>query len=522
MVRANGARTVRTILSVSAFFALLMGSWFITDGMARAVEASGSGLYWILEHIVFYSAIVLTVMMLFSVFSVTVDECRQDEWNLKSSGTTLRQFSVMLLYRALALDAAGALIGTLAGILLSYPMLGRVRFFAELRVFFTLPVTFTILGGALLAAPGTMLLAMLAALLPRRAKPRRARRWLLRKTLERRVFGVGGTIGRLSSNENRRYRTFFTLSFAVALTVSAILVDTMHLLSEIRLPDADAEVSLEYMTYADDTSVQDKVDALVQTCRGRGYVTDYSVCRSTFLNAGYNCYCLLDSDWLTDSARLALDSKRLFDLHKPSAPVVLDGKPMQYCPLYSIVFLDDATFDRYAAENGIDAGKDGTLLFCPDRLDKSVSQYLRPFDTPRDVKLHFLQSSAGGLLPDTPGQTADVAGSFDLAGYLLSADTYSVQKTVRLAGSVCKDPYPDGALSSSFLPEWIAPERLAVQFAYLPQNSESAIARIEDTDGTRHHGKFPTLLHFAELGVVLQKREQDRQPVPGAVLQDLQ
>jgi ABC-type phosphate transport system permease subunit len=108
MVRANSARTVRTILSVIAFFALLTGSWFISDGIARISDASGRGLYWIFEHIVFYAAIMITIMMLFSVFSVTAGECRQDERNLRSAGATKIQIFRSLFLRAMALDLVGA------------------------------------------------------------------------------------------------------------------------------------------------------------------------------------------------------------------------------------------------------------------------------------------------------------------------------------------------------------------------------------------------------------------------------
>ena len=479
MVRANGARTIRTILSVAAFFALLTGSGFITDGVARVADASGHGLYQVIEFCVFYGIILITFVMLFSVFSVTVDECRQDEFNLSSAGATRLQIFRSLMNRSLALDLTGAAIGIAVGIPLPRLVLDANTFSLELSHFFTQQKTFVILASGLLVATCTMLLAMLFALIPHGRRPHKSKRWLLRNSPVRRVFGVGGTLGRLSSHKNLRYRAFFTVSFAAVLTVSAILSDTILLLSQIRLNGADADVTLEYMSYYNDDSAQQKVDALLQTCRERGWIESSTVCRSSFLNAGYNCYCLLDSDWLTDEALRAQNKKRLFDVSQSVLPFEQNGKSMQYCPLYNVVFLDDATFARYARENGIDAGTDGTILYCPVWLDKSASSFLKPFESPRDVTLHFLPQSFEYVSSKT--QPDDAGGSFDLLEYLTAADKVAMRKTVRLAGSVSRDPYPDGSLSYSFLPEWIVPERLEALFAYMPQQTDPDVPTSKTT-----------------------------------------
>lgn len=471
MDRANMPRTVRTILSAAAFFALLTGSWFISDGLARVENASGRGLYWILEHIVFYTAIAITVVMLFSVFSVVADECRQDERSLSSTGATRRQVFRSLVYRVLALDLIGVVGGTAVGLLLSRVVLDGETFRKELDCFFSLQTTYTILIGGLLVAPCTMLLAALFAFLPlprRRHRAHSSKRWLLRSTLERRVFGVGGAIGRMSSHNNR-YRVIFTLSFAAALTVTAILADTMQLMSQTHLVDANADLTLEYMNYADDAPVQRKVDSLLETCSANGWIADSTTMRSSFLNAGYNCYCVLDSDWLTEDALRLQNKKRIFDVYRTILPFESDGKSMQYCPLYNVVFLDDAAFDRFAKENRIDAGTDGTILYTPGWVDRTTTPFLR-LDAPKDVRLRFLPETFEYTASDA--QAGESGDSFELADYVRAADSVSLHKVVRLAGSVRVDPYPDGSLSHSFLPEWIVPERLEALFAYMPQQSD--------------------------------------------------
>lgn len=414
--RENAVRTFTAVFALSSVFALLSRSAFIVEAMIRANGTAdglhSGGILSVITNHVWAQMDIVSLLMLLSLFSVTVRECMQDHCLLSSAGATRRQILRSLMARAMALDVTALLIGVSVGVLLSRLSLDRETFLLQMPWYFREARTLLTLLTAFLLAPAAMLLVSWRLLLPirRRRRPRTPRRSMFRHSLTRRTFGVGGVLGRLGGRGMRSYQALFTLALAFNVAVTAMLYGMCGIYADATSVELDYNIEINYIYHPDrEQSIDERLRSVLRECEADGSI-DYSFdLRSTDL---YFAYTLVPDAWISPQMHRSQARREWAQDRGLSTLYPVPGSGVQMIWTPTCVFLPDDVFARLAERNGVDPNRKGALLCNAGETRLQTAPILTQAHPDETVEMH--------ILPNT--FTYEKAGEWDLF-YLPADDT---------------------------------------------------------------------------------------------------
>ena len=429
-------RLILTICSIAVTFTLLTSMGVTLGSFVLATDAPGNSLPGTLNAVVSPVILAAFAVTVYALFAVSLAERKNQYHIMSTAGCTTRQLLIGLTAEAVSLDLAGAVLGVGLGYLLAalqlrvggYPLVPSVIFQGSVLYLNLLP--------ALLLPPCMMLLASLQLFLPRRdrrrKRPPRRKKAVFSRRLPR-LFGAGGALEYALEHNERRHHSALVLSLAVNLAVVILATACLYILSNMKPHTDDYDVWLWYNSAAwkdadaeDEKALSDSVDELIADEIHNKVVTAYS--EITADNGIF--FLILDNAQINEDVfrlRRRAPMERILSYQDNTVFPLDDSR--QLLPV-SLVYMDDALFERFKADCAVITDHDGAIFVNAGAVCGKTVELLRTQE---------LSSLSLRVIPQSAAETATLfanEGIFDPSVYLATPSDETLTVEIPLIGMI--------------------------------------------------------------------------------------
>ena len=432
-------RLILTICSIAVTFTLLTSMGVTLGSFVLATDSPGNSLPGTLNAVVSPVILAAFAVTVYALFAVSLAERKNQYHIMSTAGCTTRQLLKGLMAEAFTLDLAGAALGVGLGYLLAALQLKTGGYSLIPSVIFQSNVLLLNLLPALLLPPGMMLLASLQLFLPqrdrRRKRPPRRKKAVFSRKLPR-LFGAGGSLEYALEHNERRHHTALVLSLAVNLAVVILATACIYLLSNLKPHSDGYDVWLWYNSAEwgdadaeDEKALSDCVDELISDELQNNGITEYSEITE---DTGTFCM-IMDNEQINDDVfvlRGQASTERCLSCRYNTVFPLDENR--QLLPGW-LIYMDDALFERFKADCGIDADGEGAVFVNYGAICNRKAEPLLTQD-PSTLLLQFFPRSVtekAGLY--------DYEGSFDQSPFLATPPSGITTVEVPLIGMASYD-----------------------------------------------------------------------------------
>ena len=449
-------RLILTICSIAVTFALLTSMGVTLGSFVLATDSPGNSLPGTLNAVVSLVILAAFAATIYALFAVSLAERKNQYHIMSTAGCTTRQLLKGLMAEAFTLDLTGAALGVGLGYLLAALQLKTGGYSLIPSVIFQSNVLLLNLLPALLLPPCMMLLASLQLFLPQRDRRRkrlpRRKKAVFSRRLPR-LFGAGGALEYALEHNERRHHTALVLSLAVNLAVVILATACIYMLSTLQPHTDDYDIWLWYDSsdwkdadVEDEKALSDSLDELISDELQNNGISAYSEIAAE----DGTCCLIVDNTQISDSvfaSRRNATAEQIM-AYKNNTVLPLDDD-RQLFPV-SLIYMDDALFERFKADCRIDTMEEGAVFL---NVGAVCGKTVAPLRTQE------LSSLTLRIVPRGVAEEAGIyyyGGSFDPSPLLAAPATEIITVEMPVIGVI---PYVQTIIGDYF---WMIPAETIV------------------------------------------------------------